>query len=114
MLARRVPRSALLGSPRPEADDRDSWLDSGSALGALSFASLLFVAVALSAQHPWTNWLPGWLILAGLPAHTFFHLKGAYALGWFSALWRTFFMLIFAFCIVSFFLVFIVMVGLVG
>lgn len=84
------------------------------ALYALSFASLLFVAVMLTAQSSWTNWLPGWLLLAGLPVHTYFHLKGAYALGWFSALWRTFFMLIFACIALSIFLVLIVILGLTG
>jgi len=84
------------------------------ALYALSFASLLFVAMVLTSQSPWTSWLPGWLLLVGLPVHTFFHLKGAYALGWFSALWRTFFMLIFATIILSIFLVLIVILGLTG
>ncbi|UPT64409.1 MAG: DUF3667 domain-containing protein [Hyphomonadaceae bacterium JAD_PAG50586_4] len=82
------------------------------ALYALSFASLLFVGVVLSTLHPWTSWLPGWLIMAGLPVHTFFHLKGAYALGWWSALWRTFFMLIFATIIASIFLILIIVLGL--
>ena len=84
------------------------------ALYALSFASLLFVAVILAAQHPWTSWLPGWLIMLGLPAHTYFHLKGAYALGWFSALWRTAFMLTFAIVIMSIFITLIVILGLAG
>ncbi len=82
------------------------------ALYALSFASFLFVGVVLSTQHPWTSWLPGWLIMVGLPVHTFFHLKGAYALGWWSALWRTFFMLIFATIIASIFLILIIVLGL--
>ena len=82
------------------------------ALYALSFASLLFVGVVLSTQHPWASWLPGWLIMVGLPVHTFFHLKGAYALGWWSALWRTFFMLIFATIIASIFLILIIVLGL--
>jgi hypothetical protein len=84
------------------------------ALYALSFASILFVTVTLTAQTPWTNWLAGWLVMVGLPVHIFFHLKGAYALGWFSALWRTIFMLIFAMCIALVFLTLIVVVGLVG
>ncbi|MGE0739792.1 MAG: DUF3667 domain-containing protein [Hyphomonadaceae bacterium] len=84
------------------------------ALYALSFASLLFVAVVMSAQHPWTRWLPAWLILVGLPIHTYFHLKGSYALGWWSALWRSFFMLIFANIILVLFIVAIVVLGLAG
>jgi hypothetical protein len=84
------------------------------ALYALSFASLLFVAIMLTALSSWTSWLTGWLIFAALPVHTYFHLKGAYALGWFSALWRTFFMLIFAFIILVIFLVLIIILGLTG
>lgn len=84
------------------------------ALYALSFAALLFVAVIASAQFTWTQWLPGWLLLVGLPVHTYFHLKGAYALGWFSAVWRTFFMLIFTTIILSVFLVLILILGLAG
>ena len=84
------------------------------ALYALSFASLLFVAIILAAQHAWTSWLTGWLIMLGLPAHTYFHLKGAYALGWFSALWRTAFMLTFAVIIMSIFVTLIVILGLAG
>lgn len=84
------------------------------ALYALAFASLLFVAVVLSSQHAWTSWLPGWLIGVGLPVHTYFHLKGAYALGWFSALWRTVFMLAFALIIAFFFMALVVVLGLVG
>ena len=72
------------------------------------------MAVVLGSQHAWTSWLPGWLIGVGLPVHTFFHLKGAYALGWFSALWRTFFMLTFALIIAFFFLALVVVLGLVG
>ena len=66
------------------------------ALYALSFAALLFVTMIFTGMVSWLVWLPGVLLLVGLPVHTYFHLKGAYALGWFSALWRTFFMLIFA------------------
>ena len=82
------------------------------ALYALSFASLLFVAIIMAAQHPWTSWLVGWLIMAAHPVHTYFHLKGAYALGWFSALWRTIIMLNFAAIIALLFLIIIIVLGL--
>ncbi|HVK79892.1 MAG TPA: hypothetical protein VM915_04705, partial [Verrucomicrobiae bacterium] len=82
------------------------------ALYALSFASLLFVAIIMAAQHPWTSWLVGWLIMAAHPVHTYFHLKGAYALGWFSALWRTIIMLHFAAIIAVLFLIIIIVLGL--
>lgn len=84
------------------------------ALYALSFASLLFVAIMLASLSSWTSWLTGWLMFAALPVHIYFHLKGAYALGWFSALWRTFFMLTFALIILMIFLVLIVVLGLAG
>jgi len=41
-------------------------------------------------------WLYGNLIAFGPPIHIFFQLRGAYQLNWFSALWRTFALLIFA------------------
>ncbi len=84
------------------------------ALYALSFAAFLFVAVMLTAQSTWTAWIAPWLVMVGLPAHTYFQLKGAYALGWFSALWRTFFMLTFACIILVVFLMLVIIVGSLG
>jgi len=84
------------------------------ALYALAFAALLFVAVIAVSQSAWTRWLAGWLVLLVLPVHTFFHLKGAYALGWWSALWRTLFMLLFAIVIASVFVSLVVILGLAG
>jgi hypothetical protein len=85
------------------------------ALYALSFAALLFVAIIFTAQTPWTTgWLPGLLIGIGWPVHTFFQLGGAYKLGWFSALWRTLFMLVFSAIVALLFLIFIVILGLAG
>ncbi len=82
------------------------------ALYALSFASLLFIAIIAASQSPLTSWVIGWLVGIGLPVHTYFHLKGAYKLGWWSALWRTFFMLTFAVIILTFFLIAIFLLGL--
>lgn len=84
------------------------------ALYALCFSSLLFVLVAFVAGNSYTNFLTPWLLMIGLPVHTFFHLKGAYALGWFSALWRSFFMLTFAMVAAIFFLIVIIVLGLAG
>jgi len=56
---------------------------------------------------------PGWWIAAP-PLHMFFQLKGAYVLGWFSALWRTFFLLMAAVLSLSFFALFIIFFGLLG
>jgi len=52
--------------------------------------------------------------LLALPVHMWFHLKGAYALGWWSATWRTFFMLIFAYIVATVFTVLVVVLGLTG
>lgn len=84
------------------------------ALYALSFASLLFVLVISAGRVPWLQWVPGIAIGIGLPVHTYFHLKGAYALGWWSALWRTLFMLTFALISLIIFLMIILVVGFLG
>jgi hypothetical protein len=83
------------------------------ALYDLSFAAILFSGVALIGNLPWIGWISSWLLLA-LPAHMFFHLKGAYALGWWSALWRTFFLLIFAVVVASIFFTLVIILGLTG
>jgi hypothetical protein len=44
----------------------------------------------------------------------FFHLKGAYALGWWSATWRTSFLLMFALIALVLYVITIVMLGLGG
>ncbi len=85
------------------------------ALYALSFAGFLMIAVMLTSRlPPWGEWLPVALLAAGLPVHTYFHLKGAYALGWWSALWRSVFMLMFAWIILSIFIAIIIVLGLAG
>lgn len=83
-------------------------------LYGLSFASLLFVTIVFASMSNWTSWTTGWLIGLGLPVHTYFHLKGAYALKWWSALWRSMFMLIFACIALTIFLIAIVVLGLAG
>lgn len=83
------------------------------ALYALSFAAILFSTVVLLGEIPWISWASAWLLLA-LPVHMYFHLKGAYALGWWSATWRTFFMLNFAYIVATVFLVLVVVLGLTG
>jgi hypothetical protein len=83
------------------------------ALYALSFAALLFSAVVLLGKIPFISWAAGWLLLT-LPVHMYFHIGGAYALGWFSALWRTIFMLFFALIVACIFFTLVVILGLVG
>lgn len=83
------------------------------ALYALAFAAILFSATVLLGETPFIGWSAAWLLLA-LPVHMWFHLKGAYALGWWSATWRTFFMLNFAYIVAVVFTVLVVLLGLAG
>jgi len=80
----------------------------------LSFVSLLFIAIGMLARVDSLVMVIPFLVTLGIPIHTFFHVKGAYALGWFSAIWRTFFMLIFASIALTLFLITILIVGLAG
>jgi hypothetical protein len=80
----------------------------------LSFVSLLFVAIVTLARVEALVVLAPLLVTFGIPVHTFFHLRGAYALGWFSATWRTFLLMIFATIALSLFLIAIVILGLAG
>jgi hypothetical protein len=84
------------------------------ALYSLSFMSFLFLALALTSH--WIDWshYTGWIFLAVL-CHTFFQFKGAYALGWFSALWRTtIFVFVFAPIALGVFFTTIIILGAVG
>ncbi|HET9229910.1 MAG TPA: DUF3667 domain-containing protein [Vitreimonas sp.] len=83
------------------------------ALYALAFAALLFSSVVLIGKVPFVSWAAGWLLLS-LPVHMYFHLGGAYALGWFSALWRTIFMLFFSLIVACIFFTMVIILGLVG
>ena len=73
-------------------------------LYSLSFMSVLFITLALVAKIG--DWGFPLAAAAGCivpPVHMFFHLGGAYRLGWWSALWRTVFLLFFiVFAIVIF------------
>ena len=87
------------------------------ALYALSFASILFITLMIGGAIFGANGaamtiLSNVLMVGALPVHTFLQLKGAYALGWWSALWRTFFMLIFALIVATIFLILIIILGL--
>lgn len=85
------------------------------ALYSLSFMSLLFVIIALATHAPKFvgETLTGLTIFA-MPVHMFFHLKGTYALGWFSALWRTFFLMLSACIALALFIAVIFTLGLLG
>lgn len=83
------------------------------ALYGLAFAAILFSSVIMLGKLPWTGWATGWLLMT-LPVHMYFQLKGAYALGWPSALWRTVFMLVFAFTVAAIFFSLVIVLGLAG
>jgi hypothetical protein len=83
-------------------------------LYGLSFASLMFVALAALAATEHLAWLGGTLVGLGMPAHMYFQLKGAYALGWWSAIWRTSFLILFALVALALFLAAILVLGLAG
>jgi hypothetical protein len=74
-------------------------------LYSLSFMSLLFIALALIARlGDWTEPVRASLVGVAPPVHMFFHLKGTYALGWWSALWRTLLLIAMTFgCLLIFF-----------
>ncbi len=61
------------------------------ALYSISLVTMVFVAVMLLGRigHVVADWVALGLV-AAIPVHMFFHLKGTYALGWFSASWRAF------------------------
>ncbi|MBT9445415.1 MAG: DUF3667 domain-containing protein [Hyphomonadaceae bacterium] len=82
-------------------------------LYSLSFMSLLFVVVALLAgAGDWTGPVTGLLLCFVPPVHMFYHLKGTYALGWWSAFWRTVSLLIFVVFAAVLFIVSILFLGL--
>lgn len=84
------------------------------ALYSLSFMSFLFLALALSSH--WVTWSDhgGWIFLAVI-CHLYFHFKGAYALGWVGAGWRTaVFVSTFAPIALALFFTAIIVLGAVG
>jgi hypothetical protein len=83
-------------------------------LYSLSFISLLFIAISLLSAIPGAMGLLGLPLLLASLAHSFFHLKGAYGLSWFSAAWRLPFQLAFAIIGLTVYVVAIVAVGLAG
>lgn len=84
-------------------------------LYSLSFVSLMFIGFALLAMAPGDLDDYAWPILVfGIPVHMLFQLKGAYALGWFSAIWRTWFLMWFALIDFALFCAAIVFLGLTG
>ena len=82
-----------------------------------SLTAMSILAMFVSILGPlWTGFavLGSLLFTFGVPAHLFAQLKGAYGLSWFSAAWRTAFLLLFCVFAFSLFLVAIIALGLTG
>ncbi len=83
-------------------------------LYSLSFVSLLFIVSALLSYWPAVMSVAAPVLLLAGPVHAYFHLKGGYGLGWFSALWRLPVLIVFAGIGLILFLLAILLLGLVG
>lgn len=84
-------------------------------LYSLSFVSLLLVlVVAASRAGGGVGQAAATGLLLAPPAHLFFQLKGGYRLGWFSALWRTSFLLVATLFALTAFLFAILALGFLG
>lgn len=81
-------------------------------LHSLSFMALFAAALAflvkLDLERPFGFWLA---VIP--PVHVFFHLKGAYTLGAFGAIWRTSFLLIVSILVLAVYLALILVLGLI-
>jgi len=93
-----------------------TWYDHGVfVLYSLTFMAILGMAVmGLGRWDGWFSGLVGSLLMLSVPVHMFAQLKGAYGLSIFSALWRTFFLLVFCSIAITLFLLAIIMMGLTG
>ncbi len=77
---------------------------------SLSFVMVLLVAMALLAALGVST---GWALFL-VPVHMFRQLKQAYKLGWFSALWRTFALLVVSTLVLSTFAIALLALGMLG
>lgn len=82
-----------------------------------SLTAISVLAIVVSILGPlWSGFaVAGALAFVfGVPVHMFAQLKGAYGLSWFSAAWRTLFLLLFSSIAFTLFLLAIIMLGLTG
>lgn len=93
-----------------------TWYDHGVfVLYSLTFMSILTMAIGvLGRSESWGTSTIASLLMLSVPVHMFAQLKGTYGLSWFSALWRTMFLLSFCVLTISIFLVAIIVMGLTG
>jgi hypothetical protein len=79
-------------------------------LYSLTFMTVLITAAAVAVRFDVIAGLVVGAMPFVVPAHMYFQLKGAYGLSRFSALWRTFFLLIF--CLITVVLFFLTIIWL--
>ncbi len=82
-------------------------------LSYVSFAVIAMVLAARALPEAVADPVIGALV-ATLPIHMMFQLKGGYALRWFSTIWQTLFLWVFAVICLTLFFLAIVLLGLVG
>lgn len=83
-------------------------------LYSLTFMAMMSMVASLIGQISWLSATVALIIMIATPVHMFAQLKGAYGLSTFSAVWRTFFLLIFCGIALSLFLAAIILLGLGG
>jgi len=83
-------------------------------LYSLTFMAMLFMAAGWAGRIPVVGSVVTGLLWLAPPFHMFAQLKGAYSLRGFSALWRTFALLIFCNFAIALFLVAVILLGLTG
>jgi hypothetical protein len=81
---------------------------------SISFMGLLLVTLSLLRALGLPEVLIGFAFTFVPPIHIFRQLRGAYQLGWFSALWRTAFLLLFASWAAAIFFLLLLALGLLG
>jgi len=85
------------------------------ALSALCLFALAMAVVGRIAQiAPQLDGALNWAWVGAPLAHTFFHLHGAYRLGWWSAAWRTLALVMCAGLVFTLFALFVVLMGFFG
>lgn len=93
-----------------------TWYDHGVfVLYSLTFIAMLTMAIGVLGR--WEGWFTNTLaslLSFSVPVHMFAQLKGTYGLSWFSALWRTVFLLFFCVLTIAIFLGAIIVLGLAG
>ena len=81
---------------------------------SLSFMTLLVILLTIADAAGLASKMIGMVAMIAPPLHMYKQLRGAYRLRRFSALWRTMFLLSFAFVALLFFLLMLLGMGLMG